>query len=84
MLGSLRSRYSDKRHIHTYTRTVNVLFQIDEKVLTSSQKKDNTADRILDSLEKVAGSVADTDTQTLDTKNIKIKATRASLTQNVT
>ena len=58
--------------------------QIDEEVLTSSQKKDNTVDRILDSLEKVAGSVADTETQTLDTKNIKIKATRASLTRNIT
>ncbi|KAL5260144.1 hypothetical protein ACHWQZ_G010306 [Mnemiopsis leidyi] len=66
------------------TQTLSNILDIDEKVLTSSQKKDNTADRILDSLEKVAGSVADTDTQTLDTKNIKIKATRASLTQNVT
>ena len=57
---------------------------MDESVLSSSQRKDRTSDRILDSLEKVAGSVADTDSQSLDTKNIRIKAARASLVRNVT
>ncbi|XP_063679918.1 uncharacterized protein LOC134815331 isoform X2 [Bolinopsis microptera] len=66
------------------TQTLSNILDVDEQTLSISQQKDRTSDRILDSLEKVAGSVADTHSQTLDTKNIRIVAARSSLLHNIT